>query len=121
MTPSEIEAHRAGFEAWAGSQGFWTDRDPADGGKYAEDVTQVRWEGWLAAKSEPARVTDETRELLATAANALESRSLYARGEEQFLRCGLCGTPADDELGPQHTAQCFVSRLHAGAERGGAE
>lgn len=63
----------------------------------------------------PDKRAGEMAEMLLTAANALESRSLYARGDEQFLRCGICGTPADDELGPQHKTDCFITDLRTAA------
>ena len=51
---------------------------------------------------------NELREKLAQCATSLESRSLED-GEDGHLVCSICGLPDDDETGPTHSMDCFIS------------
>lgn len=54
MTTEQIEAHRPAFEAWYfGQFGYLAQFNPRIE-QYVGDFTQCRWQGWIAAKADPA-------------------------------------------------------------------
>jgi hypothetical protein len=54
LTPDQIEAERARFEAWAKTKGWRPHafRRQSDNGEYFYGSSFHAWQGWLAAKQD---------------------------------------------------------------------